>query len=58
MGASFTTPGWGLMFTLITELSPLREVVGSLVENVDLSIRSIGAHYFLLDRLSDGDLLY
>jgi len=45
------------MLTLVAKLSPLREVVGALVKDVDLAIRSIGPHYVLLDRLANSDLL-
>ncbi len=44
------------MFTLLTELTPLWEVVRSLMKDVDLSIGAVRAHDFLFDWLSDGDL--
>jgi hypothetical protein len=46
------------MLTLVTELSPLRQIVGSLVKNVHLTIGTVGSHDFLLDGLTDPDLLH
>lgn len=43
------------MFALVAELPPLWQVIGSLVEDVDLTIGTVGAHDILLDRLSNSD---
>lgn len=45
------------MFALVAKLSPLRQIVGSLVEDVDLAVGTVGSHYILLDRLSNSDWL-
>lgn len=44
------------MLALIAELSPLRDVVRSAVEDVDLTVGAIGSHDILFDRFSDPDL--
>jgi hypothetical protein len=44
------------MFTLFAKCPPLREVVGSPVEDIDLSVRAIGSHDILLDWLSNPNL--
>lgn len=46
------------MFTLVTELPPLGQVVGSLVEDVYLSISTIGPHDLLSNGFADPDLLH
>lgn len=43
------------MFALVAELPPLRQVIGSLVEDVDLTIGTVGAHDILFDRLSNSN---
>lgn len=45
------------MLALVAELAPLGEVVGSLVEDVDLSVGSIRTHDVLLDGIPHSDCL-
>lgn len=44
------------MLALVTQLSPLGNVVGSLVENVHLAVGTVGTHYILLDGFADSNL--
>lgn len=43
------------MFALVAKLPPLRQVVGSLMKDVDLAVGTVGSHYVLLDRLSNSN---
>lgn len=43
------------MFALVAELSPLRQVVRALVEDIHLTISSVGAHDVLFNRFANSD---
>ena len=45
------------MLALIAQLSPLWQIVGTLMEDIDLAISTIGAHDILFDRFLDLHLL-
>ncbi|MGO7888691.1 hypothetical protein ACC740_37765, partial [Rhizobium ruizarguesonis] len=45
------------MFSLIAQLAPFGEVVGSLVQQIHLAIRSIRPHDILLDGFADSNRL-
>ncbi len=53
---SFSSSSGRLMLALVAELSPLGQVVGPLMEDVDLAVGAIGTHNILLDRFADADL--
>lgn len=44
------------MFTLIAESPPLWQVVGALMQDIDLAVGAVGAHDVLLDGVSDPDV--
>lgn len=44
------------MLALFTQFPPLRHIVRSSVEDVDLSVGTVGAHDILLDRFANSDM--